>query len=78
VDEPSAGQLADVVGDELVGLLADPCEVADAELAAVSQGNGGVQARFVPQSLCPVGDPFEQLPRQPAVPQALGLLEVDG
>jgi hypothetical protein len=77
VDEPSPAQLADVVGDELVGLLADPCEVADAELAAVSQGNGGVQARFVPQSLCPLGDPFEQS-WQPAVPEAVALLEVDG
>ena len=66
-----------MVGDELVGPLADPRQIADAELASLAQGERDLQARRIAEGLRPLGRRAQSLGLEPGGTHRLGLREVE-
>src|SRR5438128_2342839 len=77
MDDPGTAERTNVVRDELVGALDHPGEVADAQLAASSQGKCYSQAGRVGQRLSSFGGAFEFHEPRSLVAQRFGARKVE-
>src|SRR4051794_20422347 len=66
-----------MMGDEVLGSLDDPGEVADAQLAAVSERGGDRQPGRITEGLGSGRRRLGNLGRKPAAAQGLGAWEVE-
>ena len=66
-----------MVGDEVLGPLGDPGEIADAQLVRARQRGGDRQARRIGERARLLAEPRRSSRVQALAPQPLGLLEVE-